>query len=221
MPTYEITLTGTQPLLLHADNLDWSDQMDAWKNDKDNKSASKAGDDRSPAWRWIGSLYHDGEHVVMPAANIMKSLMDGGVMVPVPGGKNGKTFKAQTMSGIIPAAVNWPILIAGEPIPVANVLALKREKNFDKHKETVGQLGFSLFLKRAKIGASKHVRVRPRFENWSVKAIVVVQDDQITMDVLADIVQMAGKFKGIGDWRPGSTKSPGAYGMFEGSVRKI
>jgi hypothetical protein len=59
------------------------------------------------------------------------------------------------------------------------------------------------------------------FQNWSVKPVVGVQDDQITMGVLADIAEMAGKFKGVGDWRPGSPKSPGAHGMFDASVREI
>ncbi len=221
MRRYELTLTGTQPLLLHADDLGWSDKMDDWKNDKDNKKGSKAGDDRSPAWRWIGTLYHDGKYIVMPAANIMKSLMDGGVMVPVPGGKSGKTFKAQTMSGIIPATLSWPILIDDKPIPVAQILALAGNKNFAKHQEVALAHGFSLHLKRAKIGQSKHVRVRPQFQKWSIRPVVDVQDEQITMEVLADIAEMAGKFKGLGDWRPGAPKSPGPHGMFEATVKEL
>jgi hypothetical protein len=221
MRRYQITITGTQPLLLHADSLEWSDSMDAWKNDKDNKKGSKAGDDRSPAWRWLGTLYHDNEHILFPAANVMKSLMDGGVMVPVPGGKSGKTFKAQTMSGILPTQAGWPVLINGKPIPVAKLLKLNGVKEFDKHKEVALAHGFSLFLKRAKIGQSKHVRVRPRFEKWSLIPVVTVLDEQITTQVLSDIAEMTGKFKGVGDWRPGSPKSPGSYGMFEATVKEI
>jgi hypothetical protein len=51
MRNYEVTMTGTQPLLLHADDIEWADRMSAWKDDPANKKTSKAGDDRSPAWR--------------------------------------------------------------------------------------------------------------------------------------------------------------------------
>jgi hypothetical protein len=107
MRTYNVTITGVTPLLMHQDNIEWSDRMDAWKNDPKNKKSGKAGDDRSPAYRWIGSTYHDGTHVALPADNIMRCLMEGGAMVLVPGGRNGKTFKAQTQSGIVLAEAFW------------------------------------------------------------------------------------------------------------------
>ena len=111
MRKYEVTLTGTTPLLMHWDNIEWADQMDAWKNDPANRKDSRAGDDRSPAWRWIGSCYHDGKHITIPSDNLMRSMMEGGAMVPVPGGKNGKTFKAQTQSGMMVSESDWPVLV--------------------------------------------------------------------------------------------------------------
>lgn len=220
MRRYEITITGTQPLLHHADSIEWSDEMAAWKDDKDNTKKSKAGDDRSPAWRWLGALYHDGAHIVLPTGNIMRCLMEGGAMVPVPGGKSGKTFKAQTQSGIMPAAVGWPLLINDQPVPVTKILKLIGQKDFAKHKETAMAHGFSLFLKRARIGQQKHVRVRPRFEKWSTRGELSVSDEQITTNILNDILQMSGIYKGLGDWRPGS-KTPGPFGMFEATVKQI
>ena len=32
MKTASVTITGTTPLLMHADNIDWADKMEAWKN---------------------------------------------------------------------------------------------------------------------------------------------------------------------------------------------
>jgi hypothetical protein len=221
MQTYQITLTGTQPLLMHADDIDWADQMEAWKVDKDNKKKSKAGDDRSPAHRWIGSLYrNEAGEVVIPTENTMRALMEGGAMVLVPGGRGGKTFKAQTQSGIMPREIGWPLLINGKPIPVAPIQRLLKEADFSVHREAVKELGFSLFLKRARIGQSKHIRVRPRFENWSATGELVVIDEQITQEILADILEVAGKYKGLGDWRP-SSKTPGTFGMFSAQLRQI
>jgi hypothetical protein len=217
--TYRITITGTTPLLMHNDDIEWADAMDAWKNDKDNKKLSKAGDDRSPAYRWIGSLYRSEAGVlVIPTENIMRALMEGGAGVTVPGGRSGKTFKAQSQSGIQPREVGWPLLIGGKPVSTAPIEELVRVADFEAHKAAVKQLGFSLFVKRARIGQSKHIRVRPRFETWAAAGELVVTDEQITAAVLADILEVAGKYKGLGDWRP-SSKTPGTFGMFEASIK--
>jgi hypothetical protein len=218
MKTYRVTITGTQPLLMHADDIAWADQMDAWKNDKDNKKQSKAGDDRTPAFRWIGSLYrNDAGAIIMPTENIMRALMEGGTMVLVPGGKSGKTFKAQSQSGIMPRDIGWPLLVNGKAIAGEPIKKLVKEKDFSVHVDSAKELGFSLFIKRARIGQSKHIRVRPRFENWSASGELVVTDEQITDGVLSDILEMAGKYKGLGDWRP-SSKTPGTFGMFTAEI---
>lgn len=220
MRKYAITITGKTPLLMHWDNIEWADQMDDWKNDASNKKGSKAGDDRSPAWRWIGSMYHDEKVVSLPADNLMRCLMEGGAMVPVPGGKNGKTFKAQTQSGMMVNEPFWGLDAGRGPIPVDSVFSLLKETAFVEQKRTAQELGFMLFVKRARIGASKHVRVRPKFDRWSIAGSVSVWDDQITDSVLRDVLHYSGQYKGLGDWRPGC-KTPGSYGMFEAVVERI
>ena len=219
MRRYAITISGQTPLLMHWDNIEWADRLDEWKNDPGNKKNSKAGDDRSPAWRWVGSMYHDGTHVAVPNDNLMRCLMEGGAMVPVPGGKSGKTFKAQTQSGMMVAEPFWPVLIDGAAVPMSAINPLLKVEDFGKHKEAVSALGFRLHVKRAKIGASKHIRVRPCFDRWEVRGTVSVWDDQITERVLADILRYAGQYKGLGDWRPGG-KTPGSFGMFEAAVKE-
>lgn len=215
---YEIKLTGKQPLLMHSDDIEWSDAMDLWRVDKDHKATSKAGDDRSPAWRWIGALYHDGEHIVVPTANIMRCLMQSGAMVLT--GKGQKTFKSQTQSGIMPTQIGWPLLIDKKPLPYAPLKKLIGQKDFAKHKEAALAMGFELFLKRATIGKSKHVRVRPKFDKWAALGDLVVTDEQITTPVLADIFECGGRYKGLGDWRPGG-KTPGSFGMFDAEVIEV
>lgn len=219
--TYEVTITGSTPLLMHQDNIDWADQIGKWLLVPENKKMSKAGDDRTPAFNWIGGMYHDDEVICIPSDNIMRALMEGGAMVPVPGGKNGKTFKSQSQSGMSVVEPFWPVSVNGKQIPVARIFGdLANETDFDVHKKTVAELGFRLFIKRAKVGTSKHVRVRPRFDTWSVSGHVSVWDEQITDQVIEDIFAYAGKYKGLCDWRPGG-KTPGSFGMFSTSVRKV
>ena len=220
MRKYQIELTGQMPILMHADDIEWADKMDAWKADKKTKKVSKAGDDRSPAWRWVGSCYHDGEQLVIPTDNIMRALMEGGAQVPVPGVKGNKTFKSQSQSGIIPDAVGWPLLVNGRAVAWAPIAALIGNGDFSAHQAAAMQLGFELYLKRARIGQAKHVRVRPRFDSWQCAGTLIVTDDQITAAVLADILDVAGRYKGLGDWRP-SSKTPGTFGTFSATVTQV
>jgi len=218
--TYAVTITGKMPLLMHRDNIEWSDQMEAWRNNASNKKGSKAGDDRSPAFRWLGCLYHDDEHVWIPSENIARCLMEGGAMVPVPGGKNGKTFKSQTQSGMMCAEPGWRLQVGGKYISHDSLFSLESQPNFAEHIAEAKKQGFTLFVKRAKIGTQKHVRVRPRFDDWSASGSIVVMDEQITIEVLAEVLEYAGRYKGLGDWRPGG-KTPGPYGTFTATVKPM
>lgn len=219
MDTYRVTLTGTQPLLLHHDDIEWADRMSEWGTNPDNKKNSKAGDDRTPAFRWIGCLYRDEEgRLIMPTENIMRCIMEGGAKVPT--GQRQGTFKSQSQSGIMPQALGWPIVVNGKTVPVAPIDELMKVRNFDAHKEAVKSMGFSLFVKRARIGQSKHIRVRPRFETWQVSGDLVVTDESISERILKSILDVAGRLKGLGDWRPGS-KTPGPFGMFTAGLVKL
>ena len=216
--TYPVTLTGKTALLMHHDNIEWADFMEEWKADPANKKGSKAGDDRSPAWRWLGCCYHDGKNLCIPQANIMRALMEGGAMVPVPGGKMGKTFKSQTQSGMMSVEPAWTLIINGKPIAWSDIERMKDVASFAEHKKIANELGFELLVKRAKIGMSKHVRVRPQFAaGWQAKGSLAVWDEQIDEKSLASILEYAGQYKGLCDWRPGG-KTPGPYGTFEAEI---
>lgn len=209
---YSIQLRGVQPLLMHRDNIEWSDYMEKWRAEPKNKQQSKAGDDRSPAFRWLGSVYHDDDVLGIPQENIARCLMEGGALVPT--GKGQKTFKAQTQSGMRVDEALVPLEIHGDAISWPAVRKLEGEDSFTEHMAAVKGLGFSLSVKRAKVGQSKHIRVRPVFQGWSLKFGLTVWDEALTTEVLRTIFQYAGQYKGLGDWRPGG-KTPGPYGMFQ------
>jgi len=215
--TYQITLTGLTPFLMHCDNVDWSEQMKKWEKDPTMKKESTAGDDRSPAWRWIGSIYHDSGKVCLPSDNLMTMLREGGAKCPT--GKKGGSFKRQTQSGLVVDQAAWALITAKGDVNFEEITNLIEEKDFQVHLDTCEKLGFSLFVKRAKIGNNKHIRVRPRFDQWSASGTITVFDDSITKQVLIDILTMAGNYCGVGDWRPSSPKSPGSFGRFAAEVK--
>jgi hypothetical protein len=89
---------------------------------------------------------------------------------------------------------------------------------FSEHKKAAQAMGFELLVKRAKIGMSKHIRVRPQFPTgWQARGTLAVWDEQIDERSLASILEYAGQYKGLCDWRPGG-KTPGPYGTFDAKI---
>lgn len=220
MKRYQVTLVGETPLLMHQDNLPWGEAMKTWRMDPANKKLSIAGDDRSPAWFWIGNLYVEGGKVVLPSDNLMTLLREGGKKVST--GKGQETMQRYTQAGVIVDQSAWPVLVGGKEISFAEIKTLIGDSDFEKHMATAESLGFELFVKRAKIGTVKHVRVRPRFDVWSVTGtMTVLMDDIIKTSTLENILSIGGAYCGIGDWRPSSPKSPGSFGKFTVEVKEI
>lgn len=218
---FEFTLTGTSALLMHFDDVEWADDIDAWRLDPDNakKAGEKSGDDRRPAWTWVGYCYKDEKNnLAIPGVNLLSNFKKAGSRVPL---KGTKTFKEIAVSGIFIEQEYLAFTNGGKQVPFGPLAKLvENETNFRAHVTLAESLGFKLFVKRAKIGAAKHVRVRPRFDRWTASGTLEVLDDRITPDILEKIFQQAGRI-GLGDWRPGSPQSPGPFGMFTSKLKKV
>ena len=222
---YEVTLVGKTPLLMHKDNILFSEALNKWRKDPQNKKISVAGDDRSPAWTWLSYVYSDpiAKKLILDSDNIMTMLREAGAKYPT--GKGKATFKSATQYGLQVMDGGFDFFNNGEPICTDWLNALNGVNDFDAHLEAVAAHHFTLNLKRARIGsgsrASKHVRVRPQFDNWSARGIIQVVDEESTglkQDVLQRLFEIAGDIIGIGDWRP-SCASSGPYGRFSAEVK--
>jgi len=214
---YNVTLTGITPLLMHQDNISFCERVKKWQKDPLNKQLSVKGDDRSPAWTWIGYCYQDRGSLYMPTANIMSCLRDGGKKCPAAIGKG--SMKAQTQAGISVAGNGFKLLVNGGVIPTDGITALENIEEFSVHEKVVADMGFELDVRRAVVGTAKHVRVRPIFHNWVCVGQLIVGDSTITTEVLQTILNQSGYYCGLGDWRPASP-SPGSYGRFEAVVEE-
>ena len=216
---YRVSLEGTSPLLMHADDLNWRAGMDAWLAEPENQRLSKAGDDRFPAWRWLGYCYHDAQWLGLPSDNLMTMLREGGAKVALPG-KRG-SFKSQSQSGLVVNELLWPLETAQGRIKWEVLRALQTEEVFAVHEAAVQPYGFSLFLKAAKVGRAKHVRVRPRFDTWCCQGTIAILDDSISARVFQSILDMAGTYCGLGDWRPSAPSKPGPWGRFVATIEEL
>lgn len=213
---YEFELKSATACLIHADDVDASDELMAWRKDPSNKNMSVPGDDRSPGWTWQTYLYTDGENLVMPSGNIMVCLRQAGATMIL---KRQKTYKEITQSGMVIEQEFCDFFSNGKQISIAPIEAM-RDEPYKVQADAVEKMGFRLFAKRARVGQSKHVRVRPRFDDWAVRGTIrVMKEAELTKDVLSQLFDIAGTV-GLCDWRPGC-KTPGSYGMFTATVKPI
>jgi hypothetical protein len=186
-----------------------SDSLKEWRQDPANKNLSTPGDDRSPAWTWQTYLYHDGKNLSFPSANLMVCLRQAGTQMIL---KRQKTFKEITQSGMLVHEEYLRLTIGGKAIPLAKIRDME-DLSFAEQFQAV------LFVKRAKVGQSKHVRVRARLNTWEISGNIDVIAAEITTDRLVELFHLAERV-GLGDWRPGG-KTPGPYGMFKSEVQKL
>jgi hypothetical protein len=221
MKRYEVTLEGLTPLLMHNDNLAFGEKVEAWQKDPANKEFQERGDDRSPAWRWLGYVYHDKKVFGLPSDNLMTMLREGGAKVI---NKGKETYKKQTQAGIMIDQQQWPILIGDKTVPVEPFFDLIGGNDFNAQLELAEKYGFELLVKRAKVGQAKHVRVRPMFRRWKAVGSLTVIDEELSglvAPVLDTILAQAGALVGLGDWRPASPKSSGTFGKFAPKITPV
>ena len=215
----KVTFVGETDLLMSWDNIYWRENVSGWQKDPANRSKKVAGDDRCPAWGWMGRMYTENGLVCMPSDNLQKCLSEGGSKVGTGKTMGDRSYKKLVQSYMLVNESSWPVLINGAPIDALKLHeTLSREGDFKVHEEVVRNSGFSLFLKAVRIGKAKHVRVRPRFANWSVSGTITVFDTEvITVDTCKTILEYAG-ICGLGDWRPSSPTAPGLFGRFSAKV---
>ncbi len=211
--TVEFELKGIMPLLMHQDDVEQADTLIAWRKDPANKSISTPGDDRSPAWSWMTYAYNDGKNLVMPSHNIMVCLRSAGTQMIM---KRMKTFKEASQNGLLITTEFCEFRNNGQQIKISDINKM-RKKPFAEQSAMAKDMGFVLDVRRAKVGTSKHVRVRPRFDDWTVKGSIMILANEITPEVLEQMFSLAGR-GGLCDWRP-SCKTPGPYGMFEATLK--
>jgi len=140
----------------------------------------------------LGLYYNSDNKIVVPVESIMGSIRDAARDFRVPG-KGAKTYKNYVLSGI--------------RIPTPPVISPQE---------------WSVDSRPVRIKNSRIIRSRPKWDNWDLEFQVDLLDSEIWLDPfdkvysggsrLFDIISAAGRFKGIGDFRP-------LYGRFE--VRKF
>lgn len=135
---------------------------------------------------WREYLYVDGAgDIFQPASHFEGAMVKAAVNFKVTG-KRGKTYK-----DLFSAAV----FVTPEEIP--HGIKSPEELTCD------GDARLYLDLRPVIVNRARVVRIRPTFKpGWELEFDIEVIDDQIMPTLVQDVLTLAGKTVGIGDYRP-------------------
>ena len=136
----------------------------------------------------IASLYTDDNgEIIIPSLNLLALLRAAAVDYKVPG-KSKKTFKSYIFAGVAVDPPEVPLLIPSGDDP-------KEAWEIDRRPAGMNR-------------KSRILRSRPRFNKWMLKFHLKILDPIIKPTTLQEILEAAGKYTGLGDFRP-------LFGLFE------
>jgi hypothetical protein len=129
-------------------------------------------------------LYRDEKGIIcQPASHIIGALKKGGAKFQVPG-RSKETYRSIMGSGIV---VIYPDLIAHD-------------------RQEWGIYRSPVVIKKARI-----VRERPLLKQWSFSFVMEFDAEEVPKEVLKEVLDYAGRYVGIGDFRP---QCGGPFGRF-------
>lgn len=174
METINVKIQGLSPLLQHR--YVFKDELDSGAQKK------SGGKDYSDEWK--KALYFDEKiGIYQPATHIEGALIKAAVNFQITG-KGKKTYKDLFKSAVFVTPDYVPHGLKGTP----DKLAEEGKLTIDKRLVRINNSGVE--------------RRRPMLKSWSLEFVIEVHDDQISHDVVKQILEHAGRYVGIGDYRP-------------------
>ena len=139
------------------------------------------GERVSPEEEAKAALYRDSSGaIVIPALNIKASIRDAARQFRVPG--RGKvSYKDLIKSGIEVEPLMIPLKVPGGGDP---------------------ENSWKVDTRPVVVQRSRILRSRPRFDEWELEFVVNIVDPLVAAQQLKEIIESAGKYVGLGDFRP-------------------
>ncbi len=189
----DVTIAGVTPLLCNK----FTDAA-AMKATSGN-GMSAIGDKGTPMEQAQAKLYvaHDGKFCI-PQPNLFRCLIDAGVFF-----KAGKSKVTTQKNSLIPACVE----ILGIELPIVH----KEPWQVDTRAVRIPSTGGRILC------------YRPSFNDWKIAFTLSVDTSMMTVKMVREIVDAAGRRIGLGDFRP---DRKGPFGKFvvtswKESVQKV
>lgn len=178
MYTVDVKVKGTAPLIQHRFPMPSLKEMT-----KGGKLQSGATDYTQ---EWRDYFYANGDdEIYQPAVHFEGAMVKAAVNFKIQG-KRGKTYK-----DLFKAAV----FVTPDEIPHG----VKVPDELD----TDGDNPLYLDMRPVVVNRARVVRIRPTFKpGWELEFTIEVIDDQIPVEIVQDVLTLAGKTVGVGDFRP-------------------
>lgn len=178
MYTVEVEIQGVSPLLQHRYPVPELDTMS--KGGKRQTGAT----DYTQEWRQYFYATPDGD-LYQPASHLEGALTSAATSFKITG-RRGKTYKDLFRAAVF---VTPDTLLHGMSVP--------DELDTDADKPLF------LDVRPVVVNRARVVRIRPAFRaGWKLAFTLEVLDDQIAPELLNDVLTLAGRTVGIGDYRP-------------------
>lgn len=202
----QINVKGTTPMIMHSSRT--ANPLDPFAKALKKVSSKRAKTDEDyeqlAKIEYEASLYRDaddfknGPNLYMPTENIIACLVNAGKKL-----KNGRSSMKAAITGIIPSSP----------------LGYELKTPWDSYEEMCGDER-SWFQKIVNVQGSKVVRTRVLIPEWSFTMDAELETNICDVDMLGEILTVAGRLIGLGDWRP-SSGTPGSYGKFLAKVKAV
>ena len=189
MDTYEITISGVRPFLMHAAGAvnPLSTQAKAAKAVSSIRKKTEADHAKMAEMDWLNSFYKDNlDRPVVPADSFLGSLISGAKKL---------RLKGDALSSI---DVVDDALLTGHGHPAGSNATI-----LDFWSNGVGPF---VDVRGVRVQNARIMRYRPRFNHW--KATFQIFLSGLDSDRFLQIARTAGESCGIGDYRP-------RFGLYE------
>lgn len=123
---------------------------------------------------WEAALYQlDDGTIYQPAEHLENSMIKAAANFQIPG-KGKKTYKDLVKSAIFI-----------DPVCIPHKLQ-----------------DFAVDMRAVRVNRGRVIRQRPRFDKWALEFSITCTEPQLPLKVIRQIIDYAGQYVGIGDYRP-------------------
>jgi hypothetical protein len=177
MYTVNVQVEGIAPLLQHRFPMPDFDDL--------SKGGKKKTGETDYSQEWRNYLYISGGEVYQPATHFDGCLIKAAAGYKIQGSR-GKTYKDLFKGNVFCS-----------PDEIPHGIEAPETLDTDADKPLY------LDVRPCVVQRARIVRVRPAFKpGWKLNFEITVLDDQIPPNVVSDVLAMAGRTVGIGDFRP-------------------
>lgn len=184
MKTLVFEIESIVPLLMHDDKTanplnDFTKKLKALTGKRNKTDEDHAA---IAEVEWNASLYYENGKYVIPTKVLESTLL-----------ASAKQFKKGTL-------LKQCVLVADDMTLEFKDKNLTPDKLFKKLEY--------VDMRTVKVGQAKTTRCRPKFDSWKGEFTVILDEDKLNVEEIEQIVNNAGKYVGMCDYRP-------RYGRFQ------